>query len=154
MNLFSKIVLCALICVILGFLSGLVTGHAIPDWYAHLRKSSLTPPRYVFPVVWTFLYILMGTSFALVWHSPTSNKKPAFSLFGIQLALNLMWSPLFFYFKVPLLGLIDITILWFFIVATVYSFYRHSKLAAYLLIPYFLWVSLAWYLNFFIWKHN
>ena len=117
------------------------------DWYKSLKKSPLTPPSYVFGIVWPVLYFLILISFiTYIPHSTTMG----FVFFGIQLLLNLSWSPVFFRYKNPQLALGIVSLMWIFILLTILTFYKTSKLSAYLLIPYFIWVSFATYLNWYI----
>src|SRR3989338_10314722 len=135
-------------CELVGILSTIFTRVAIPTWYIALIKPSFSPPNWIFGPVWTLLYFLMGISFYLIWKQGWKNKvKIAGVFFLSQLALNFLWSFLFFGLRSPLLGLIDILALWGLIVITMKKFYPLSKLAFYLLIPYILWVTFATILN-------
>lgn len=140
-------------CQIAGLVGSVFTTPAISTWYSTLNKPSFTPPNWLFAPVWLTLYTLMGISLYLIWESK-KEKKAAVGLFAIQLVLNAFWSILFFGLKSPLYGLITIVILWIAIMATIAEFYKISKPAAYLLIPYICWVSLATALNYFIWFLN
>lgn len=126
------------------------------DWYDALIKPALNPPSWIFSPVWTVLYIMMAVSAFLVWKKGWKRKEVrlALAMFGVQLALNLIWSPLFFGLQNPLLALVDIIVMLAAIIWTIILFYKLSRPAAYLLIPYFLWVSFATYLNFSIWWLN
>ena len=150
----GKLFLCLLLCVGGGLLAGLITEESVRTWYPTLVKPAWTPPNFVFPIAWTILYALMGIAVWLVWESPTSHKNTAFSFFGIQLFLNFIWSYLFFYLYNPGLALLDILLMWIAIVVTIWAFWRHSKIASLLLVPYLVWVSYAFTLNWFIWSHN
>ncbi|NMC35407.1 tryptophan-rich sensory protein, partial [Candidatus Beckwithbacteria bacterium] len=110
----------------------------------------------VFAPVWTTLFILMGMALYLVWQQGFGKKevKKALTIFGVQLVLNILWSILFFGLRNPSLALVDIVLLWVLILATMLSFAKISKPAAWLLIPYLAWVSFASILNFAIWKLN
>lgn len=142
-----------LICMAAGIIGSAFTSPAIPNWYASLVKPEFTPPSWVFGPVWTTLYFLMGVSLYLIWKRK-DEAKPALAVFSFQLVLNALWSFLFFGLQSPLYGLICIVLLWLAIVATVLLFYRISKTAAYLLVPYLLWVSFAAFLNYSIWTLN
>lgn len=122
------------------------------EWYESLNKSKLTPPNYVFSIAWSALYIMIFLSFILYLKSNPTNT--GLSLFVIQLILNLSWAPVFFSLKKPFLALIIILIMWIFILLTMINFYKTNKTSCYLLIPYFIWVSFATYLNFFIVINN
>lgn len=138
-----------LICQFAGIIGSLFTFSAIPTWYATLNKPFISPPNWVFGPVWTTLYTLMGISAYLIWQKGIQKKqvKDALRTFGEQLVLNALWSILFFGLKNPLLAFVEILFLWILIVATMVKFYRLNKWAAYLLIPYLLWVSFASILN-------
>lgn len=154
LSLSNKILLCALACLILGSLSGLATGPAVRGWYAEIAKPSWNPPNWIFGPVWSLLYLMMGSAFALVWHQPSKARNKALWLFGIQFALNLLWSFLFFGLARMDLALMEILLLWIMILLTLLSFYRIKALAAYLLIPYLAWVSFASLLNFTLYRLN
>jgi len=141
----SKFITSITLCFFVAFAGSAVTLPSIPTWYALLNKPFFSPPNWVFGPVWTVLYFLMGISLYLIW-----NKSVKIKIFLIQLALNFLWSLVFFWLHQPLLALITIFMLWISIYLTIKSFYRISKLAAYLLIPYILWVSFALLLNLFI----
>ncbi|MDP1835299.1 MAG: TspO/MBR family protein [Chlamydiales bacterium] len=150
----TSLALCLIVCVGGGWVTGLVTEDSVTTWYPTLVKPSWTPPNYLFPIAWTILYTLMAIALWKVIIAPTRNKQTAYSLFGLQLVLNFIWSFLFFYLESPGLGLIDIILMWIAIVATMAAFWRHSQVATYLLLPYLAWVSYAFSLNLFIWMHN
>ena len=152
----KKLTVCIFICLFAGFIGSVFTTPAIPTWYATLLKPSFAPPNWVFFPVWTALFIMMGISLFLVWQKGWDNNKVKFAiyLFAGQLVLNAMWSFAFFGLRSPLLGLIEIIFLWITILATILSFMKLSRTAAYLLIPYFLWVSFASIVNFWIWRLN
>ncbi len=152
MKKYSQLALAIIGCELVGIVSTPFTISAIPTWYRTLNKPFFSPPNWIFGPVWTTLYLLMGISAFIIWQKGLKKKKvnEAITYFGIQLFLNFIWTFLFFGLRNPLLGLIDIVVLWIFIVLTILKFYRLSKPAAYLLIPYLLWVSFATILNFFI----
>lgn len=151
---FVKLFPCILLCLLVGWTGGFISHTSINTWYPTLVKPSWTPPNYVFPIVWTILYVLMGVSLWLVWISETRFKIVAYILFAIQLGLNFAWSWIFFYQRSPMLALIDIILLWVAIAGTYLVFRKHSELAAFLLLPYLLWVSYAISLNLYIWLYN
>ena len=138
-------------CILVPVISGAAVGFLTMNgtWYATLNKPWFTPPGYVFGPVWTVLYILMGISLYLVISHGWEEKNVRYGvlLFGLQLVANLAWSFLFFGLQSPLIALVDIVILWFLIAATMVFFYKVQKSAAYLLIPYIAWVSIATALN-------
>lgn len=152
----KKLIFSIFICLCAGFIGSFFTSPAIPTWYATLQKPSFAPPNWVFFPVWTSLFIMMGISLFLVWQKGWEDKKvkTAVYIFAAQLVLNALWSAAFFGLRSPLLGLIEIIILLIVIIATILSFMEISRTAAYLLIPYILWVSFAAIVNFSIWRLN
>ena len=145
-----------MICLSIGIVGSLFTAPAIPAWYAGLVKPPFSPPNWIFAPAWTLLYILMGISFYLIWKKGTKDKKVryAIKIFGVQLVLNAVWSPIFFGAKNMFLALIVIILMWFFIGKTIVAFGKINKLASRLLYPYILWVSFASLLNFSVWILN
>lgn len=137
---------------LVGIISTSFTIAAIPTWYATLTKPFFSPPNWVFGHAWTILYGLMGISAYLVWMKGIQKKKvkEALTIYGVQLVLNFFWSLIFFGLRQPLIALAEIMFLWVAIAITIVQFYKISKPAAYLLIPYLLWVSFASLLNLFI----
>jgi len=141
-------------CNLIGAL-GAVWTSSDGDWYRNIKKPSFNPPSWVFGPVWTLLFSLMGIALYLVWVAPSSRIRTiALVLFGVQFAFNVLWSYLFFGINNPLWSLIEIFILLVFILATGIYFYIVNRFAGYLLIPYFLWVSFASFLNYSLWKLN
>ncbi|MCX6791223.1 MAG: tryptophan-rich sensory protein [Candidatus Gribaldobacteria bacterium] len=149
-----KILLAVLVCEGAGMLGAVFTTPAIASWYATLAKPSFSPPNWVFTPVWTLLFLLMGVALFLVWNEKSKGKniQTAVLVFFQQLALNVLWSVLFFGLHSPLLALIEIIILWLSIVMTIFYFAKISKTAAWLLVLYLVWVSFATFLNFSIWR--
>ena len=151
----GSLILCVAGTLLIGSISGLANVGNITGWYATLIKPSFNPPNYLFGPVWTALYILMGISLYLIIQSAkTDARKTALFIFTFQLVLNFSWSFLFFYFKWPGIAFIDIIILWIMIIMMILTFYKVSPLAAYLQVPYLLWVSFASVLNGSIWFLN
>jgi tryptophan-rich sensory protein len=152
MNKSLMIIASILVCLIAGLIGMIFTSSAIPTWYAGLEKPSFNPPNWIFGPVWTTLYILMGISLYLVWSKGIEKKEvqQGMLFFGIQLFINALWSIIFFGLHQPLIAFIEIIIMWIMILITIIKFYNISKPAAYLLIPYILWVSFASVLNLFI----
>jgi tryptophan-rich sensory protein len=116
-------------------------------WYAALAKPAGTPPGWVFPLVWSTLYLMMGVAALLVARTPHANRAVALRLFHAQLALNALWSLLFFGLHSPVSGLIDILLLINLVAFTILVFRRVRPLAAALLLPYLVWIMYAAYLN-------
>ena len=145
-----------LIVWVIGILGSIATATSVKTWYLTINKPAFNPPGSLFGPVWSVLYTLMGIALYLIWKSPADNKyrKTALIFFAIQLVLNGTWSLLFFGMQNPLLAFIDIVILWIFIVLSIVYFYKISKAAAFLLLPYIAWTSFAAVLNFFLWRLN
>jgi benzodiazapine receptor len=142
-------------CVLVGISASLVTATSVREWYPHIQKPSWTPPDAAFGPVWTVLYLLMGVSAWLVWRSSAGPaRRRALLIFAIQLALNGLWSLLFFGLRNPGWAAVEIVLLWGAIVATIVVFARVSRIAAGLLVPYLLWVSFAAALNLAVWNLN
>jgi len=143
-------------CFGAGFIGSLFTRASIPNWYVLLQKPIFTPPNWLFAPMWFLLYILMGISAFLVWRKGIKvfQVREGLIIFVIQLVLNILWSYAFFGLKSPLWGLIVIVPLWTAILLTMINFYRVSRTASFLLIPYILWVSYATVLNFSIYLLN
>ncbi len=175
----AKLIISILICEGAGIAGSFFTAPAIPTWYAFLRKPDFAPPNWLFAPVWITLFFLMGVSLYLVWvknwkvqapenesakkaWNPVSEKlwsgawkeENAFGVFVLQLILNILWSVMFFGLKLPSIAFAEILMLWVAILYTIVNFYRISKLAAYLLIPYIVWVTIAAILNFSITRLN
>lgn len=150
-----KLVISLIITVGLGSLGGIFTISEIPNWYAGLQKPSFNPPNWLFGPVWTLLYTLMGISVYLIWKQPVSTERnTGLILFVVQFVLNFCWSIIFF--KQHQLGwaLVEIMIMWVFILLTIIWFGKISSTASWLLVPYISWVSFAALLNAAIWKLN
>jgi len=138
-----------LLCYAVAAVGALSTIPNIPTWYAALNKPPFNPPNWIFGPVWTLLYTLMAIAAWLVWRKPStsSSRLDALMVFGLQLTLNLLWTPIFFHFHQLLTSVVVIALLWLAILATILMFGRVSRLAAALLLPYFAWVSFAAALN-------
>ena len=133
-----------LICQLAGIIGSLSTAPAVKGWYTTINKSPLNPPSWVFAPVWTALFIMMGIAAGIIWLSEKNEaRKKALTVFGVQLVLNTLWSIIFFGMKNPPLAFIEIIVLWFAILYTIILFRKINRKAAYLLIPYILWVSFA-----------
>jgi len=150
------LILSIALCQLAGVIGSVFTIDQVKSWYPTLIKPALNPPSWVFGPVWVTLFILMGIAAFLVWKQGILHKKVkiALGIFGIQLVLNTLWSILFFGFQNPGAALVEIAVLWLTILASIIAFYKISKPAAYLLLPYILWVSFASYLNYAIWSLN
>lgn len=135
-----------------GVLASLMTSNSM-EIYANLYKPPLAPPGWVFPVVWTILYILMGISAYLIYISDSEDKKVALTLYLVQLGSTVIWSLVFFRLNAFFLAFTWIIVLWYLIFLTYKQFKEINKTAAYLLIPYLVWVIFAGYLNLAIALH-
>ena len=151
-----KFIIAVFICQAVGIVSGLLTQNEMTTWFSSLNKPSWNPPAYLFGPVWTTLYLLMGISLWLVWKSnaPETQKLRAELTFALQLFLNFMWSILFFNIHSPALAFVDIVLMIVAILMTIGRFARISRLAAWLLVPYLMWVCFATVLNYRIWAMN
>jgi len=145
-----KLIAAIVLCVIIGSSASVFTAPQIGTWYASLAKPVWNPPNWLFAPVWTTLFVLMGISLYLVWNKgfKTRGVKIALVIFGAQFALNVLWSFLFFGLQSPLYGFIEIIALWIMIAATIIAFYKISKPAAFILLPYIAWVTIASLLNY------
>lgn len=149
MRLWIKITICVVAIEVLGGLSGYLTASSIKDWFTTLNKPPGNPPNWVFGPVWTTLYAMIGISLARIWHLQDKSplRQKALLCFFLQMLLNLAWTPVFFgahHIAAALAVIITLLIL---IAATIVLFRKLDKPAAFLLVPYLLWVSYATYLN-------
>jgi benzodiazapine receptor len=137
------------VCLLTGFLGSFVTRDSVTTWYAQLSRPSFTPPDWTFGVVWPVLYVMMGISAFLIWNVGIDKRqvKVALGFFALQLILNGLWTLIFFGLHLIGLALVEIVILWAAILMTILAFWKVSKPAALLLLPYILWVSFAVVLN-------
>lgn len=144
-----------LIALGVGGLSGFLSMDNMKD-YEGFVKPIFSPPGWVFPIVWTILYILMAIAAFRIWEQGKQDQdvKKALVLYGIQLFLNFLWSIVFFRFRLYGLAFVELLILLIFILLTTFEFFRIDKVAGYLMIPYIAWVSFAGVLNFAIWILN
>ncbi|HSW97493.1 MAG TPA: TspO/MBR family protein [Candidatus Saccharimonadales bacterium] len=146
---FPKLIISVAACELVGVVGIPFTIVSIPTWYTFLSKPSFSPPNWIFGPVWTILYFLMGISLYLILIKGMKKKeiRQSIRFFIAQLVCNFLWSLFFFGLHSPVLGLIDSIFLLSLILLTVKTFYTLSKPAAYLLVPYLLWVSFALILN-------
>ena len=138
-----------LLCQFVGLIGALATQRGLGQWYPQLRKPWFNPPQWLFGPVWTTLYLFMGIAAGLVHHDPLCR-----TLFLVQLALNALWSPLFFGLRRPDWALLNIALLWTSLAACVHFFQPVNPWAARLFWPYWVWVSFASLLNFELWRLN
>jgi tryptophan-rich sensory protein len=143
------------ICELVGSIGSIFTIPAIGGWYAGLAKPSLNPPNWIFGPVWTTLFALMGIAAFMVWNKRKNKAaKTALMIFALQLVLNVLWSVLFFGAHRPAGAFLDIILMWFAILWTIFAFWKIDRAAAWLLAPYLLWVSFAAYLNYAVMVMN
>lgn len=144
----KKLLIALGIPLAVGGLSALVTG-GFGENFAGLNQPPLSPPGWLFPIVWSILYLLMGYASYRIWVAPVdaTEKIPALVFYGVQLLLNFLWSPIFFRWELRLTAFFVLLALWLFILLTIRFFTRIDETAADLLLPYILWVTFAGYLN-------
>lgn len=147
----SNLIISILIPLAVGALSSLFSGKMS---YSVFDRPPLSPPAYIFPIVWTLLYILMGISSYLIYTSGHAEKRTALTTYAVMLIFNFFWSILFFGRSQYLFAFVWLLALIILIVIMIYQFYQISPPAAYLQIPYLLWCIFAAYLNYMIYKLN
>ncbi|MGH4119090.1 TspO/MBR family protein [Clostridium sp.] len=155
----KKNIIALLISVLLAQGIGLLSGFlsmSPTNAYESFNKPSFSPPGWIFPVVWTILFLLMAVAAYRIWMSCKSgvDVSKALILYGIQLFLNFLWSIIFFRYRLYALAFLELLVLLVFILLTTFEFYRIDKTAGYLMIPYIAWVSFAGVLNYTIWMLN
>lgn len=148
----EKLIFFVLLCEIAGSIGAISVSPAILGWYSYLVKPFFNPPNWVFAPVWTILYALMGISLYLVLEKKLKKEETTklVLIFGVQFLLNIVWSFLFFGLHSPLFGFIDIILLVIAILINIFSFYKVSKGAGLILLPYLFWVLFASILNFYV----
>jgi benzodiazapine receptor len=155
MKNFLKLIGLIFVCFLPGIIGGFFTANNLSPWYGLLVKPSFNPPSWIFSPVWTTLYTLMGISLFLILKAENSrDKTQGVVFFCVQLVLNGLWSIVFFGLHQILLAFILIIFLLLFIILSILKFYSVSKPAAYILIPYLLWVSFASVLNLSLYQLN
>ncbi len=143
------------LCLAISAIGGAITATSVDAWYQSLRKPAFNPPDWVFAPVWTTLYVLMAVAAWRVWRRPASPaRRSALLVFALQLALNLLWSFLFFGLQSIDLALIEIFILLGCIIANTVLFWRIDAAAGILFVPYVIWVGYAAILNGALWLLN
>ncbi len=150
----KKLIICLVIPLAVGGVSALLTRESM-ETFELLNKPPLSPPGWLFPVVWTILYILMGiASYLILTSGRPYRTRTALTVYGVQLFFNFFWSIIFFNLELYLFAFIWLVLLWLLILATTVLFYQISKPAGYLMLPYLLWVTFAGYLNLAIYLLN
>jgi benzodiazapine receptor len=152
MNKYFKLISAVIICEGIGIMGSIFTIPSINSWYVTLNKPFFNPPNFIFGPVWTTLYFLMGVSIFLILEKKIKNKEKnnLIYLFSLQLFLNFLWTIIFFGMHLALVAFMDIVFLWVVILILIIKSYKFSKSAAFLLVPYILWVSFASLLNLFV----
>ena len=154
MKRFLAILFFVILSFAVGYISKLVQEPSMTEWYPSLLKPALTPPGIVFAIVWVVLYLLMGISAGLVWNVRSIYTWLVLLVFFVQLGLNLLWSVTFFGMQAPCMGVVVLTLLIVSVVLYMAVAYMQSKAAAYLNIPYLLWLLFALYLNGYVAYYN
>ncbi len=142
----KSLILNILLSVGTGLLSSFVTGN-FSALYQDVDRPALAPPAWLFPVVWSILYVLMGISAYIIGESNSDMKSSALRVYYLQLAVNFLWSPLFFVFRLYWFSFFWLLLLWALVLVTIIRFSKINKLAAYSQIPYLIWLTFAAYLN-------
>lgn len=147
-----KLALYVAIPLIVGGVASLLTGNAM-EQFSKLQQPPLAPPGWLFPIVWSVLYILMGISSYLISEvdAPAEQKTRALIIYAVQLAVNFLWPIFFFYLEWYLFAFFWILLLWVLVAVMILEFSRISELAAELNVPYLIWLTFAGYLNLGIW---
>ncbi|MFH0929052.1 MAG: TspO/MBR family protein [Candidatus Aenigmatarchaeota archaeon] len=156
MNKWLKLIISIVACQLAGIIGSVFTTSSITTWYVGLEKPWFTPPNWLFGPVWITLYTLMGISLFWIWQKGPSkaNVRSALLAFFGQLAINAVWSIVFFGLQAPLYALVLIVMMWALILLTITMFYKIDKKAALILIPYIAWVTVATFLNYYVWILN
>jgi tryptophan-rich sensory protein len=134
-------------CVAVLAIGAAVSAPAVEGWYAGVPKPSWTPPRWVFGPVWAVLYAVTAVAASIVWLSRRGDVCCPLAAFGVQLGLGLAWSVCFFGLRSPLLGFLDVCLLWVLVAVTAVEFFLVSRTAGWLMVPYWLWITFAAVLN-------
>lgn len=143
----KSLILNILLSVGVGLLSSFLTGN-FSALYQDVNRPTLSPPAWLFPVVWSILYVLMGVSAYIIGESNSDMKSSALRIYYLQLAVNFLWSPLFFVFDLYWFSFFWLILLWALVLIMIIRFFGINKTAAYLQIPYLIWLTFAAYLNF------
>ena len=142
------------VCFAVGLAASYFQNESLTMWYPLLRRSSITPPNIVFPIVWSILYFLMAVSAGLVSGVAHERRGVILVVFVVQLLLNFLWCITFFAMRNPLLGLIDILLLDAVVLFYIIITFKVNRLASLLFVPYIAWLAIATYLNAYIYLHN
>ena len=148
----ETLIISLLLPLAVGAVSSFLSGNMMGG--SSFNQPTLSPPSFLFPIIWTILYLLMGISSYLVYTSDSPLKTPALKVYGLQLAFNFFWSILFFRFSLYGAAFLWLLLMIILVILMIYLFYRVRPLAAHLQIPYFLWCIFAAYLNYMIYQLN
>jgi benzodiazapine receptor len=153
---FFRLILSIIICQLAGIIGSIFTASSVTSWYPTLVKPSFTPSGFYIGLIWIVLFFLMGISLFLIWRETPSSieARIALNFFAAQLIVNVLWSMAFFGMRSPIRGVFVIAFLWILILINIIKFWPVNRTAAILLIPYIVWVSIAAYLNYSIWRLN
>lgn len=143
-----------LLCFVLGGIAAVLQTGALAEWYPFLIKPALTPPNAAFPIAWSIIYLCMGISAGLILTSRARSRRKVMTCWYVQLGFNFLWSILFFTFRSPLLGMIDIVVLDALVICYIVRSARVRSAAAWLFVPYLCWILFATYLNAYILVFN
>lgn len=146
--------ICIVFCLTLGYSSALFQADSMSTWYPTLNKSLLTPPGFVFPLVWTILYICIGLSLSYIILNKPEQKTIFIVMWSFQMLLNFLWSIMFFYLRNPLFGFIDIVLLDIVVLLFIIFTFTTVRVSSILFMPYMIWLLLATYLNGYIMYNN
>lgn len=151
-----KLFICLAASFLTAILGGFFTSISVTTWYLALIKPAGTPPPWLFGPVWSLLYFLMAIAIFLIWRTPDKKPQVAFALqvYFVHLLINLLWSAVFFGLQSPFFGLLILFSLWVMIGILLFLFFLINKEASLLMVPYWLWITYAMYLNFGIWQLN
>ncbi len=149
-----SIIISVAICLLVGWASSLMNSGPIETWYPMLERSSFTPPNYVFPIVWSILYVLIGISAGLLYNVHNISKRPLLILFAVQLLFNVSWNFFFFSMHSPILGFANLLILIVLGVTYFIGTLWIKRSSAFFFLPYLMWILFATYLNFYIVVYN
>ena len=150
----TPVIICAGFAIFLGLIGGLMT--PIDGWYANLRKPSWQPPNWAFGPAWTIILGLAAWSAVIAWHAAPDDaaRRTVIILFAVNAVCHFLWSPLFFRLRRPDWALVEVVFLWASLVALIVGLWPISHQASLLIVPYFLWVSFASFLNYTIVRLN
>ncbi len=151
---YRSLIIWVLCLIVIGATIGNLTKDGIDSWYIVLNRPPLTPPSYIFGIVWSILYAMIGASGWAIWRSKYPKLGSIKILYASQLLLNWSWTPIFFIYHLTGVALICLLLMTIIVGLIVLKTYQQLNIVAWLLIPYLLWLLFATYLNFYIWQYN